>query len=699
MSKSQNAQSIRPTNPSGNHSLQRGVLLMGTGLLLVWLSVGLPQSTWSVLLRTLVQFGALQGQLGMGLLGPFALLIVQSLLLLVAWGIFLWVAIREVRQLLAPRTAGQPSQGAQQAPKAGQPMASAQPSYVGVQQAKATPIASQPPSGVGSMPGQYATPPAAYQQPAGVPQPQPYTFSFIPPPAPAANIAGQAARGVAHHVQQPLGNPFEQQLDFDQDRRQAFKAPPQFGEPAPSASQPATPGRIPPQIGAFDPDITAREPGLVQAIKARNLPQLSQTQQRTMAPQTPMPNASRPSADQHPSQRGRMTGSKPEIYYQEAVVNNPYEAFNPYEKVEAAESARPPQRTQQGLVAQTHQPKKRPIEVRQVFVEAETPEPQQGTQPHNRQLLNPRHDPQRVARPGRNNNLEQEEENISSPPVIKPGLVMQLVKPGNTSRPTKAFSPPGSPTSHLEERQAPPLDPPTESRRSREAPRHTQPQVPPSIQEPGPRRPQTPPAKVRGPIPVTQVSSVEPADPFLVQEASQPQAPSTPQEQRPARKARSVDHREDFGDPFAVQADPFQMFYTANSIEEATSPAPATPQQARRSVQPEPDEEPVYRERSVPQKAQQPAQPQAPARRERALPQKAQPVQPELEEEADDEAADQSLFLYGNPFDGPLPDVFEHDEELKRAIREQQEPPQQRPPARPAASEEQKPPHKRRRRR
>jgi hypothetical protein len=31
---------------------------------------------------------------------------------------------------------------------------------------------------------------------------------------------------------------------------------------------------------------------------------------------------------------------------------------------------------------------------------------------------------------------------------------------------------------------------------------------------------------------------------------------------------------------------------------------------------------------------------------------------------------DQS-FVFGNPFDGPLPDVFEHDEDLKRSIAQQ----------------------------
>jgi hypothetical protein len=30
-----------------------------------------------------------------------------------------------------------------------------------------------------------------------------------------------------------------------------------------------------------------------------------------------------------------------------------------------------------------------------------------------------------------------------------------------------------------------------------------------------------------------------------------------------------------------------------------------------------------------------------------------------------------SEYVFGSPFDGPLPDIFEHDEDLKRAISEQ----------------------------
>jgi len=39
--------------------------------------------------------------------------------------------------------------------------------------------------------------------------------------------------------------------------------------------------------------------------------------------------------------------------------------------------------------------------------------------------------------------------------------------------------------------------------------------------------------------------------------------------------------------------------------------------------------------------------------------------QPEEEEEEDD-----SPFVFGNPFDGPLPEVFRYDTELRRSVME-----------------------------
>jgi hypothetical protein len=45
-----------------------------------------------------------------------------------------------------------------------------------------------------------------------------------------------------------------------------------------------------------------------------------------------------------------------------------------------------------------------------------------------------------------------------------------------------------------------------------------------------------------------------------------------------------------------------------------------------------------------------------------------EPAQQEEEQEASDDA----VFVFGNPFEGPLPDVFMEDEDLKRSVMEQQ---------------------------
>jgi hypothetical protein len=43
----------------------------------------------------------------------------------------------------------------------------------------------------------------------------------------------------------------------------------------------------------------------------------------------------------------------------------------------------------------------------------------------------------------------------------------------------------------------------------------------------------------------------------------------------------------------------------------------------------------------------------------------------QMQEEDEQAAEDDPVFVYGNPFEGPLPDVFMHDEDLKRSIEEQ----------------------------
>jgi hypothetical protein len=51
-----------------------------------------------------------------------------------------------------------------------------------------------------------------------------------------------------------------------------------------------------------------------------------------------------------------------------------------------------------------------------------------------------------------------------------------------------------------------------------------------------------------------------------------------------------------------------------------------------------------------------------------------EPEEPEgqaQEPEEQEQEPEDSIFVYGNPFEGPLPDVFMHDEDLKRSIEEQ----------------------------
>ncbi|GHO64047.1 hypothetical protein KSC_029390 [Ktedonobacter sp. SOSP1-52] len=41
---------------------------------------------------------------------------------------------------------------------------------------------------------------------------------------------------------------------------------------------------------------------------------------------------------------------------------------------------------------------------------------------------------------------------------------------------------------------------------------------------------------------------------------------------------------------------------------------------------------------------------------------------PEVHEETQDEMDSEPTFVYGNPFEGPLPNVFDHDLDLKQML-------------------------------
>lgn len=98
----QNIQLVHPGGLTRKQWRQQFLLLIGgASLLLAWLSVGLVPSTWWLLLQALRQFDTLWAQQGTSVLGLLLLLAVQSLFLLSAWALLIWVAVREGIRLRA----------------------------------------------------------------------------------------------------------------------------------------------------------------------------------------------------------------------------------------------------------------------------------------------------------------------------------------------------------------------------------------------------------------------------------------------------------------------------------------------------------------------------------------------------------------------------------------------------------------------
>jgi hypothetical protein len=83
------------THPLRKQLLSRCLPIGGTGCLMFLLSGGLYPRTWRLFFQACAQIPQLQMQMGEGFLFPFAVLAIQSLLLAVAWWVFLRLAIRE----------------------------------------------------------------------------------------------------------------------------------------------------------------------------------------------------------------------------------------------------------------------------------------------------------------------------------------------------------------------------------------------------------------------------------------------------------------------------------------------------------------------------------------------------------------------------------------------------------------------------
>jgi hypothetical protein len=91
-------------------SLIMGRLFVGwlpiilVGIILYWISGGLPPTAWRLLLRVMLRWSALQDIIGGTVFVPFVILLVQSILILVAWillGLVIWREIGVFKALQA----------------------------------------------------------------------------------------------------------------------------------------------------------------------------------------------------------------------------------------------------------------------------------------------------------------------------------------------------------------------------------------------------------------------------------------------------------------------------------------------------------------------------------------------------------------------------------------------------------------------
>src|SRR5437588_7503282 len=103
MNRLQTAHPGSSTNPSRRQQLYRYLPIIGTGLLMFWLSGGPFPRTWLLYAQTCAQFSQLLTQLGGGFLFGFVVLTVESLLLTLAWGFLLCLAMLEAEARFSVR--------------------------------------------------------------------------------------------------------------------------------------------------------------------------------------------------------------------------------------------------------------------------------------------------------------------------------------------------------------------------------------------------------------------------------------------------------------------------------------------------------------------------------------------------------------------------------------------------------------------
>jgi hypothetical protein len=139
-------------------------------------------------------------------------------------------------------------------------------------------------------------------------------------------------------------------------------------------------------------------------------------------------------------------------------------------------------------------------------------------------------------------------------------------------------------------------------------------------------------------------------------------------------------------------AKPYQSL--KNAATENAAPAQANPFNVQRDVL-----EMFQQERSLAAPLSSGSQP-APSSKPAAQLDEPEARKPSAQPDEPRPSGNTSEYVFGNPFDGPLPDIFEHDEDLKRAISEQSKRrPQPAAPGNQSAPNGEGQPSKRRKRR
>src|SRR5436190_23442247 len=100
LSNAPSGQSSQFMSSNGGQRIRSCLPILGTAVLVFFLGGGFPPATWMFLFHTLAQLNDILINQGPAAILPLTVLVVQSLLLAVAWGLLGWVALREGAYLM-----------------------------------------------------------------------------------------------------------------------------------------------------------------------------------------------------------------------------------------------------------------------------------------------------------------------------------------------------------------------------------------------------------------------------------------------------------------------------------------------------------------------------------------------------------------------------------------------------------------------